>query len=135
MKINILRVYSFAVCFLSLMCGAIVLGLLSYSIVKTVSPGVTVSAHELRQVSSNDEFRQAFGKVRLLPDEEDKITILRQQEHRQLIDTEFHNGRQKIMLYGIIFLINLIMYVTHWRIGKHSLSSPDSLNKKAENTV
>lgn len=132
---NILGIYSFTVCFLSLMCGVIALGLLSYNIVKIVSPTVTISARELRQVSSNDEFRRSFGKVRYMPDEDDKITKLRQQEHLLLIDSEFHNGRQKIILYGIIFLINLIVYVTHWKIGKHSLLFRGSLIEKAANTI
>jgi hypothetical protein len=103
------------------MCGVIVIGLFSYNIIKVLSPYFALTTREVRALSSNDEFQYVYGKNRHIPEEEEKITNLREREHRLLIDSKRHEGFQRLFLYGIIVTINFVIYMTHWKIGMKSI--------------
>ena len=117
-----LEVYAYVVCVLALICGVIVLGLFSYNIVRVLAPSFTLSEWQVISVSSNEEFKKSYGKDVSLPQEEDKITQLREQKHRLLISLERQRGFQNLVFQGIILIINTVVFIIHWKIGRRKSS-------------
>ncbi len=118
MSRSTLEVYSYAVCLLSLICGVVVLGLFTYNIVRVLAPSFTLDAWQVTSASSNLDFMRAYGKDLPTGLEENKITQLREEKHRQLILLERRRGVQGLVFQGIILAIDMIVFVVHWRIGK-----------------
>lgn len=69
MKNTSYKIYALAVCFVTLMCSAIVTGVILYNLVKIAAPELTLDAHSYNAHQSIDAFRnsQFYGFGRPVP--------------------------------------------------------------------
>jgi hypothetical protein len=141
---GIQKLYAFAVCFMSLTCGAITAGFFLFNLVKWVAPEATVDPAHLRPLISNDAFIASPYYVRagrptpfaLMPDggrpvpvpqpreqvdqelpSEADIREMRRQQRDTLLESHRFRARQGMILQAIILLICLPLFVVHWRLA------------------
>lgn len=140
-----IRIYALAVCFSSLLCGAVTLGFFLYNTVKVIAPRATIDPGIMHDYSSNEAFRNSPfyhaenrsvpftigpGGAMLSPapntDEADSMPELTDKEIETLRSKQFearlfsHRGRAKqdIMLQAIIILISSGLFMVHWKLAK-----------------
>ena len=111
---SLVQLYALTVCFFTLMCLVIVLGLGIYDVVRIVRPDFTVQDDMLWQ--SNELYRTYRQDKKDLPDAE--ITALREQGRRAAVDAERRGAEQRLVFLGIILGIDIVVYAIHWRIAR-----------------
>lgn len=141
-----MKIYALAVCFASLLCGAITTGVFIYNVVKISFPEATIDPGLIRHYSSNEEFlRSPFyprgpalvhfagtgfpalpmpdprlhGEQTEEPVLSDKeITKLREKGLRNTIESHQFRARQGLILQTIIILISAVLFAIHWQLAK-----------------
>ena len=61
MKQSILEIYALAVCFVTLVCFVIALGIGVYDLIEIANPEVTITSWEYDRHQSNETFRIVLG--------------------------------------------------------------------------
>ena len=129
MKKTILEIYALAVCFFTVACFVIVLGVAIYDVVQISNPGFTLNRYLDERFQSNEAFRLAPGAVqgndeaqrRALSEEE--VTKRREAAYTQALRAEKHDGEQSLLRMVIIMFIDAIAFFIHWRIAKRARQS------------
>lgn len=114
MKKPVLEIYTMTVCFVTLMCFTIALGVAIYDIVKISDPGFTLPSHVYERHQSND----AFVKNADEQYSQEKITRLREDSYEVALQAEKRSGVQSMVLALIIMLIDVAVFLPHWYIAK-----------------
>ena len=70
--------YALAVCFVTLVCFTIALGIGLYDIIQIVNPEFTITGYEFKRYQSNEAFIRDWPKEKALPSDEE----LRSEERR-----------------------------------------------------
>ena len=124
MKKTILEIYSLAVCFVVLICFAVILGRASYDIMQIKNPEFTLSSWQFEKLQSNDNFcanNPAIGKKSECSNRSDsEITKIRQTAYTMALKSEERNGFQGLAISIIILLINIIIFIPHWIIARRA---------------
>ena len=145
MNSGTIKIYALAVCFASLMCGAIATGFFLFNMVKVVAPEATIDPNTIRYYSSNEAFRNSpFYSARAgsvpfaiaqghmiappvpiminpanTPElSEEEIEILRLKQLNAVLSSHKFRARQGIILQTIIMLISLVLFIAHWKLAK-----------------
>lgn len=126
MKKSLLEIYSLAVCFMIIVCFVVALGVAIYDIVKIAAPEFTLSSYEYKRHQNNDEFWRNYQyayenrdkKVERPP--EDILTKQRLESYPLTIEAERRNAVQSFTIAVIILIINVIVYMVHWRIARRA---------------
>ena len=132
------RIYALAVCFASLMCGAIATGFFLFNMIKVIAPEATIEPNTIRYYSSNEAFRNSrFSSARARPVPfaiasgvvmappvpitndptdtpelgEEEIENLRLQQLNAVLSNHTFRARQGIILQTIIMLISLVLFI------------------------
>lgn len=140
-----IKIYALAVCFASLMCGAIATGFFLFNILKIVVPEATIAPDTIRYYSSNEVFRNSqfySARARAIPLaiapgaimmpplpttndpsdtpklSEEEIEKLRLQQRDAVLSSHTFRARQGIILQIIIILISLVLFIAHWKLAK-----------------
>ena len=140
-----IKIYALAVCFASLMCGAITTGVFLFNIVKVVAPEATIDPNTISYYSSNEAFRNSpFSSARARPLpyaigsggviapraaiindstdtpelSEEEIENLRVQQRNAMLSNHKFRARQGIIQQTIIILISLLLFIAHWKLAK-----------------
>lgn len=138
---QILRIYAMAVCFFSLMCGSIALGIGLFNIVKLAAPSATINPVSMQHLQSPEVFRQSpqvaarlrspaffvpgqpfpgprdpVGEMEELSDEELEAMRVRQLE--QAYDSHRFRARQGLIQQSIIVFISVVLFLLHWRLAR-----------------
>lgn len=140
-----LKIYALAVCFSSLMCGAIASGFFLFNTVKLIAPEATVDPNTLKFYGSSGAFRvssihqsatnrvmvagpsgemlvppalalSAPPQTRELSDEE--LEKRRVEQYQNVLANHRFRARQGIILQTIIMLICAGLFFSHWRLVK-----------------
>ena len=126
MKKSILEVYALAVCFATIVCFVISLGVAIYDIVRIANPEFTLSSHEYNRHQSNDAFWDSYksrydnkDKELNRPIEED-LTKQRTASYQQEIKSEKRNGYQSITISSIVLIIDIVVFLIHWLIARRA---------------
>ena len=126
MKKSILEVYALAVCFATIVCFVISLGVAIYDIVRIANPEFTLSSHEYKRHQSNDAFWDSYksrydnkDKELNRPIEED-LTKQRTASYQQEIKSEKRNGYQSITISSIVLIIDIVVFLIHWLIARRA---------------
>ncbi len=126
MKKSILEVYALAVCFATIVCFVVALGVAIYDIIQISSPEFTLSSYEYNRHQSNDVFweRYKYGydnrdKEMQRPPEE-MLTKQRLESYHQVIKAERRDAFQSLTLSSIILVIDVIVFLVHWRVARRA---------------
>lgn len=111
---SLIQIYALAVCFATLMCFVVALGVGLYDVVQLTAPDLTLQHYQPYQ--SNHTFVQYYPDNKQLPD--DEMTELREQGLRQALDGERRAALQSAVFVLMIVAIDVVVFAVHWRIAK-----------------
>ncbi|MCJ7603021.1 MAG: hypothetical protein MUO63_16170 [Desulfobulbaceae bacterium] len=126
MNKSLLEIYALAVCFATIVCFVISLGVAIYSIVEIINPEFTMNSYEYKRYQNNDaywlrrvdDYRNKEKEMQR--PSEDELTKQRTEGYRLAVISEKHDGYQGLTKTGIIILINILVFFIHWRIAQRA---------------
>jgi hypothetical protein len=113
---SLIQLYALTVCFATLMCLVVVLGLGCYDLVRIAAPGFTVQEYMLWQ--SDEHFLTYHPDKKNLPEKE--RASLREQYRLAALHFERRSALQRFVFEGIILAIDVVVYAVHWRIAQRA---------------
>ena len=122
-KRTFLELYAFAVCFINVLIGSVALGILIYAMTSIAAPELTLASWEHSKYQSNEEFIATRPDTESFADKlknmsEQEITEAREAAYRIALKGEQREGLQDIVQYSIVLLIQIILFMVHWRLIK-----------------
>ena len=132
MKKSVLEIYALAVCFFTLICFVIALGIGIYNLIRLVNPEFTLNAYEYERHQSNGAFRDSPGMELLrntrglaparsaeVPETSDEeLTRQREQSYRNVLSAEQRRATQSLTMVGIVIFIDSLMFAIHWLLAR-----------------
>ncbi len=122
MKKSLLEIYGLAVCFATIVCFVVSLGIGIYDIVEIINPEFTMSSYAYEKHQTND----AFWKGKCSGDEEkqrpsgDELTKQREESYQRAIKSEKRDAFQSLIQIAIVLIINALVFIIHWKIARHA---------------
>ncbi|MHB8791309.1 MAG: hypothetical protein ACYDBT_15680 [Desulfobulbaceae bacterium] len=119
MKKTILEIYGLAVCFVTLVCFVITLGIASYDLLEMSAPEFTLEASQYQKHQSNEAFTKSCdddSKYESMT--EDEITAKREKSYQAALESERRDATQSLIQCLIILVINCGLFWSHWLIAK-----------------
>jgi len=131
MKKNWLEIYGLAVCFFTVACFAIVIGIATWDVVQVAAPEFTMTSDAWEKHQSDETFRAALidehrvadEKGKYVPPEGAALSKARQDSLDKEIRSERRTGFQDLMQHLIILLIDLLVFAAHWKIAARARHS------------
>jgi len=87
MKRTLVEVYALAVCFVTLVCFVVSLGIGIYDLIQIINPKFTISSYQCDRHQSNEAFLEAWPKEKPRPEGEE-LTTLREESYQAAIRSE-----------------------------------------------
>jgi hypothetical protein len=113
MRRSLVQLYALAVCFVTLTCFAVALGVGIYDLVQIAIPDFTVSGTSEGYYYATDElFVTSNPLYRDLPKEE--LTKRREENYRLAVWWERRRAVQSLIYVAIITTIDAVIFVIHW---------------------
>lgn len=126
MKKSILEVYALAVCFATIVCFVIVLGIALYDLIEISNPEFTLSSYEYNRHQSNDAFWKSYQcsydkkeKETQRPSDEE-LTRQRLESYQQAVKSERRGAFQSLTRSSIILAIDIFVFLVHWRVARRA---------------
>lgn len=129
MKKSLLEFYALAICFVTVVCLIIALGIETYGVIGMTNPEFTLSPWAYTQHQTNDGFwspqsaaqvqSSACVQVKERPDETE-LTKLRLVSFEVALSNERRENAQSAAKSAIVILIDLIMFFLHWQIARRA---------------
>ena len=114
---SLIGIYALAVCFCSLMCLMIALGIGGYSVVRIAAPEFTLA--ENPGTYTDEQFLQWYPQKKDLPAAE------RAQARKELGAAALHyerRGAQRMLVWVLIIAaIDGVVYALHWRLARQDV--------------
>ena len=132
MKKTVLEIYALAVCFVTVVCFVIALGISAYGVVGIVNPDFTMSSWVYTQHQANDAFWNGPGAPRVPGSAEDKskerpkepeLTKLREASYERAIASERRDNFQSVTKSSIVMLIDVVVFFLHWLLARRERRS------------
>ena len=127
MKKSILEVYGLAVCFATVVCGVIALGIASYSLVQMINPSFTMNSYTYDRYQSNDAFWRYKSLPSYPPKKEEaqrppeaELTKERLEGYQTAVRAEYRSGAQGFVKSFIVIIIDALFFFFHWRIARRA---------------
>jgi len=135
MKKSILEMYALTVCFVTVICFIVALGIGFYSLVQISSPSFTLDPWQYNQHQTNDSFWNT-GSTYPMPmggeekkkerPPESELTKQRLESYERVVKVEQRGGLQNLVKVMIVIIINIAVFYAHWRIGKRARSETNT---------
>lgn len=132
MRRSVLEIYALAVCFVTVVCLIVSLGIGIYSIVEVANPAFTLDSHDFLRHQSNDAYWSNPPMIplddkgnRIRPPEQE-LTRQRLESYTRALRIEQRGGLQTLTKVFIVILIDLIVFGVHWRLGRRARNSMSS---------
>ena len=117
MKKSLLEIYALAVCFATLACFVIALGVGIYDLIELTNPEFTLAAHEYERYRSNEAFHQSLlQEQKSISDEQ--VNRRRQSGYESALRAERRGAVQSLTMVAIILIIDVVVFVLHWLLAK-----------------
>src|SRR3954463_10270026 len=113
MSRSLIQLYALTVCFCTLMCGVIALGVAAYDLVRIATPRFTVT-NSYGAWDSNEQFVRVYPVKKDLRAEE--IATLREKEERDAISAGRKPGQQVFVWPFFTRATDASVNPIHWRI-------------------
>ncbi len=121
MKRTSIEVYALAVCFVTLICFVVTLGMGTYDVIKIVDPEFTMSPYNYERHQSNEAFLNSWPKGKPQP-RADELTQLREESYKSALRSEKRGAVQSLTMALIVLIIDTIVFAIHWGIAKRASS-------------
>ena len=128
MKKPILEIYALAVCFVTLVCFVIALGIGVYDLIQIANPEFTINAYEYERHQSNEAFgrspriqlRGVAPGVPIEPTEpsEEELTSQREESYQAALRSERRQAGQSLTMIAIVLLIDVLVFLPHWLLAR-----------------
>ncbi len=126
MKKTILEIYALAVCFFTIACFVITLGLLIWNFVEVATPEFTISSRDYECHQTDGAYKDCFsGQYQYTKSENpeifpsgEELTKSRKSAYAQVIKSEQRNATQGIVQKLIIIIIDLLVFFAHWVLAR-----------------
>lgn len=122
MKKSLLEIYALAVCFVTIICFAVVLGVGMYDFLEMAKPEMTLKSYQYQKHQTNEAFTRSWSKKKRRPSEEE-ITKMREKSYSVALEAERRDAVQSFIRVLIIMIIDLVIFLVHWRLGKRARES------------
>jgi hypothetical protein len=116
---SLLEIYALAVCFVTVVCFVIALGIGLYDLVELTNPEFTLRSHAYERHRSNEAFVRNWAKDKKLPPEAE-VTKLREESYREELRTEQRSALQSLVQILIVLIIDVVLFFVHWRLAKRA---------------
>lgn len=126
MKKSLLEIYALAVCFVTITCFAISLGIGIYDIVELSAPGFTMKSYDYELHKTNEIFTRNWKEEKREKYSEEEITKLREESYQVAIDKERRDAIQSLIRVLIIILIDVVIFFIHWSVAKKARNSSET---------
>jgi hypothetical protein len=128
MKKSILEIYALAVCFATIVCFVVALGIALYDVIQIANPEFTLNSNEYNRHQSNDAFWNSCDQYESKEKDkkrptEDELTKRRMESYRQALQSERRDAFQGITKAIIVILIDIVFFFAHWRIARRARES------------
>jgi hypothetical protein len=110
---SLVQLYAVSVCFATLMCFVVALGIALYDVVQIAAAGFTVVNYMLWE--DDEQFLAYYPDKKELPEAERRA--LRGQYRQDALELERRTALQSLVFMGIIIAIDVSVYLVHWRIA------------------
>jgi hypothetical protein len=121
MKRTSIEVYALAVCFVTLICFVVTLGMGIYDVIRIADPGFTMSTYNYERHQSNEAFLNSWPKGKPQP-RADELTTLREESYKSALRSEKRGAVQSLTMALIVLIIDMIVFAIHWLIAKRARS-------------
>jgi hypothetical protein len=109
---SLIQIYALMVCFCSLMCFVVALGIGAYDVIEVAAPEFTLhgatALYESYQVAPDPKETRS----------EAEIAAARAEQHRQTVIFTRHSAIQSLIFVGIVCAIDLMVFGIHWWIAR-----------------
>ena len=127
MKKTVLEIYALAVCFFTVACFVVTLGIALFDVIQVANPEFTLDRYRFEAFQSNESYKDWPG-ARLSDEERKTITEEKLTEHRatryaQVLRAERHDGAQSLLRMIIIMFVDALAFIVHWIIAKRARQS------------
>lgn len=124
MKKSILEVYALAVCFITVTCFVVCMGIAGYSLVVIGKPDFTMRSFEYDQFQSNDAYWKDCGHrycdAKMTRPDETELTKQRTEAFARAQVSEQRDGLQTLVKTLIVMLVDVFAFFIHWSIAKRA---------------
>ena len=129
-----MEIYALALCFSTIVCFVVALGIGVYDVVQVVNPEFTLNHYEYSRHQTNDTFWdsdkgmpldlwESHEKERPRPPEHE-LTKQREESYQQALRFEKRSAFQSIVQVAIIILIDCIVFMIHWWVARRARETP-----------
>lgn len=126
MKKSILEIYALAVCFVTVVCAVISLGIGIYDILEITNPEFTLPSYQYERHQTNEAFfRKDCGKEDkdLASLSEGEKTKRRLESLEVALKAERRGGVQSIVKAFIVLIVDTIAFIIHWWVARRARES------------
>ena len=131
MKKSWVEIYGLAVCFFTVACFVVVLGIATWDVVKICAPEFTLSSYVWDQHQTDEAFKKKlinehrYGEEKntYVPPEGAALTKEREDSLSGAIRSERRGAIQDLVRNLIILLIDLGVFLVHWKIAARARES------------
>ncbi len=126
-----LEIYALSVCFISVVCLVLSLGIGSYALVSMNYPSLTMHSYQYEQYLTNEAYWKSYGRscpMNPMTDDckdiekpaDDVITREREKAFETAQKNEVRSGFQTLIKSLIFIFFSTIALFVHWRIANKS---------------
>jgi hypothetical protein len=133
MKRTALETYALTVCFFTVACFVISLGIGLYSAIQAATPEFTLDQWTYQRHQTNDAFWQGGSGAAPCPPyasvdnksrpPEAELTKQRLESYSRAVKGEQRSAMQTLVKALIVLLIDVGVFLVHWRIARHARSA------------
>ncbi len=132
MKKSILEIYALAVCFVTVICFVISLGITLYGIIGITNPDFTISSSTYTEHQTNDDFWNSSYRslsMSVNPGEAEKARSIldeallskqRENSFARILANERRDNTQTVVKTLIVILIDAVVFLLHWFIARRA---------------
>jgi len=122
-----LEIYALSVCFTSVLCLVISLGIGSYALVSINAPSLTMNSYLYNQHQSNETYWKSINRPchekdckETVKPEEKILTEQREIAFSMAKKNEVRQSLQVLIKSGLFILFSALALFIHWRIARNS---------------
>jgi hypothetical protein len=128
LKKSILEIYALAVCFVTVVCFVVALGIATYSILAIAKPDFTINSWTYAQHQTNNAYwDNCSGGRPCGPNEqkrvrpsEPELTKQRNEAYARVLSNEGRDGFQTLVKCLIVILIDAMCFALHWFVARRA---------------
>ncbi len=120
MKKRILEIYSLAVCFVTVICAVVTIGIGTYDLLEISNPEFTLPAYQYERHQSNEAFfrsdcEKEKGTKHLSAEEKTKQRLA---SYEVALKAERRDAVQSLIKVFIVLVINAVVFFGHWHLAR-----------------